>query len=97
MSWITELFRKESTKIIVQAALSILKVLMGKMAGEVWKIVQEEVVRAEALNEGSLSGHDKFKHVANAVKGRIPGVKDYMLNLVIELAVTHFKESMIKR
>lgn len=97
MSILSNWFKRDSTKLILKGALTVLKALMGKMGSEVWKVTQEEVMRAEAMNGGKLTGPEKFKQVTMAVKARFPEIKDYFTNLVTELAVTYLKESLIKR
>lgn len=94
MSQLTAWFKRDTTKVILKAALNILKVLMGKMGEEVWKVATEEVVRANAM---PLDGTQKFKMVTGNIKSRFPEIKDTFTNLVTELAVTFMKESLLKR
>lgn len=94
MSILSTWFRKSSTQVVLKAAVDIIKVILGKGGEELWLIVQKEVVAAKDLQ---LSGPDKAKWVFNQVKADFPELKSYILNLMMELAVTHLKEGMIKR
>jgi hypothetical protein len=94
MSILSTWFRKESTKVIFAAAVQILKAILGKVGTRLWEVAKEEVAKAQAL---PLTGREKADMVAKAVRAEIAGLPDYIVNLAIELAVTHFKESLIKR
>lgn len=94
MSILSNWFKKESTKVVLKSALSILKVIIGKSADEVWKRTTAAVLKAEQM---PLTGPQKAQYVLNDLKSSWGDVKGYISNLILELAVTYVKEGMIKR
>lgn len=94
MSWITEIWKKQSTQIVLKAALQILKVIIGKSADEVWKRATAAVVKAEEM---PLTGPQKAQYVLNDLKASWGDIKGYIANLILELAVTYVKEGLIKK
>jgi hypothetical protein len=87
-------FAQASTQVIFKAAVQILKAVAGQVGERLWNVAKAEVISVQNL---PISGKEKADKVFDAIKSEFPGIKDYLVNLVIELAVTHFKESSIKR
>lgn len=94
MSWLSVFWKKESTQVILKSALAILKVFMGKVANDAWKMVTDAVSRAEDM---PLTGQQKAKYVLDDLKSQLPGIKDHLANLMLELAVAWLKEGLIKK
>lgn len=94
MSILSKWFKQESTKVIMKSALAILKALAFGVGKHLWDIALTEVQRVDAL---PISGKDKARMVGESLRRAFPGAKDYLVNLAIELAVAHVKESLIKK
>lgn len=94
MSIFTNWLRKSSTQALLKASLAILKVLAFGVGEKLWLVVRTEVERVHDL---PMTNTEKFKTVAEAVKQQLPGVKDSLVNLSIELAYNHLRESLIKK
>jgi len=94
MSILSKWFKQESTKVIMKSALAILKALAFGVGKHLWDIALAEVKRVENL---PISGQEKAKLVGQSIKGAFPEIKDYLVNLAVELAVAHVKESLIKK
>ena len=94
MSILSNWFRKESTQIILKAALSVLKIYFGKLANEIWELVTTKVKEASSL---PISGPEKAKYVYKSLESAWPGIKSHAANLAIELGVAFFKEGLLKK
>ena len=84
MSWLSEFFRKDSVKTILNLGLQILKLFLGKVASELQKVVQEEVSKAEASGK---TGTEKYEIAYKAIKARLPQIKESLINFAIEQSV----------
>ena len=84
MSWLSSFFRKDSVKSILNLGLQILKLFLGKVAGELQRVAQEEVAKAEA--SGKI-GAEKYEIAFKAIKARLPQVKESLINYAIEQSV----------
>jgi hypothetical protein len=95
MSILSNWFKQASTKVILKSALAILKALAFGVGEQLWGVVRSEVAHVEGIP--GLSGEEKARRVAKAVKAAFPEIKNSLVNLAIELAVSYLKESMIKK
>lgn len=84
MSWLSNLLRKESFKLILKLGERILKIFLGKLAQSVQDIAFEEVIAAE---QSGKSGLDKYQLVFKRLKERFPDIKNSALNLAIEVSI----------
>lgn len=94
MSIISNWFKQESTKVILKAALSILKIFAGQVANDIWKRTTDAAVRAE---NSTLSGPEKAKYVGDELRRQWPEIKSHLVNLATELAVAYLREGLLKR
>lgn len=95
MSWLSSFWKSEAKKVILKAALSILKALAHDFGEQVWGVVRSEV--AHVNNTPGLTNRQKYERVFAAVKEAFPGIRDHVANLAIELGVAYLKESLIKK
>lgn len=84
MSWLSSFFRKDLVKQILNLGLRILKLFLGKVAEDLQIIAQEEVAKAEASGK---TGADKYEIAFQAIKARLPQVKESLVNYAIEQSV----------
>ena len=84
MSWLSSFFRKDSVKQILNFGKMILRLLLGKLADDLQRIAMEEVQKAE---QSGKSGSDKYRAAYEAIKNRLPAVKEAFINHAIETAV----------
>lgn len=94
MSILTSWFRRESTQVIVKAAIQILKVIAAGVGERLWNVAKTEVISVQNL---PISNREKFEKVVKAIKDEFPGIKDYIANIAVELAVAYFKEAQVKK
>lgn len=92
--WVSSFWKKESTKVIFNAAVSILKVLAFGVGERLWSVTQAEVARVAPMN---ISGQEKAKIVWRNLELEFKELPGYIGNLAIELAVAHFKESQVQK
>lgn len=78
-------FRRDTVKAILKTALSLLKLLLGKVAKDLQEIALEEVQKAEATG---ATGQKKYEMAYEGIKNRLPGLRESAINLAIELAVS---------
>lgn len=88
MSWLSGLFNKNKFKTILKLGEMLLRVFLGGMAKRLQEVAFEEVLAVEGTGK---SGSEKVKVVFGKLKDRFPELRDYAINLAIELAVTALK------
>jgi len=94
MSWLSTWWKKESTKVIFNAALTILKTLAFGVGERLWNVTKDEVAR---VNDLPISGEEKAKSVWKVLEDEFKGLPGYIGNLAIELAVAYLKEAKLKK
>jgi len=94
MSWLITWWKKESTKVIFKAALTILKTLAFGVGERLWNVTKEEVAKVDSL---PISGPEKAKRVWAVLEDEFKGLPGYLGNLAIELSVAYLKEAKIKK
>lgn len=94
MSWLSIIWKKESTKVILKSALAILKIFAGETAELLWKRTTDLVQKAEDM---PLTGPQKAKYVADNLRAQWGDIKTHLINLLTELAVAWLREGLLKR
>ena len=84
MSWLSNLLKRDNVKAFLGLGLKILKLILGNAGDSLHRIANEEVIRAE---QDGLTGEEKYMKAFQAIKNRLPEVRDSAINLAIELAV----------
>lgn len=84
MSWLSSFFRRDSTKVIVNAIRKLLSLFVGRIADDLQKMALEEVYKAEITGK---SGLDKYEMAFKALREKFKSLPEYALNIAIETAV----------
>lgn len=89
MSWLSTLLGKTVTQQFVSLIISAAKLFLGKLAKEVYAIVQHEVVKAEAKGGKAW---DKWEAAYDGIRARVKqDIPEFILSILIEAAVAEIK------
>ena len=90
MGWFDWVFKKDVIQIFKSIIIKAVKLFLGKVVGEVYGIVHEEVIKAEGTGQ---SGWNKWEIAYKGIKKRVKSVDvpEYLLSILIEVAVSELK------
>ena len=94
MSWLSDWFRRDATKRLIGLCLGILKMFIGRFAGELWGIAREEVIKAEAASE---DGWKKWTLAYEGIVRRLGDrdIPEWLISIAIEVAVGVMKQESV--
>lgn len=84
MSWLSNWFQKDKGKLVLSLGKQILKLFVGSVADKIVDVAKEEVEKAEASGQ---TGTKKYEQALHGVKDRFSEIREFVLNLAIELCV----------
>lgn len=95
MSWLTSFWGQEKTQVFAKLIVKAAMLFLGKVARDTYELCLK-CVRGVEETYPNKPGVDKFALVQKAVLDELRGISvpKYLVNLLIEAAVTVVKEEM---